>query len=63
MGDKIDANRILVGKLERKRPLGKPISTREYNIKRNLKERDWEDVEWIYLAQNVDKRQIVVNTV
>jgi hypothetical protein len=50
-GEKINAYRILVGKQEKKRPLGRPICRREGNIKTDLREIVWGSMDWIYLAQ------------
>jgi len=38
MGEGRDVHRVLVGKPERKRPLGRPRRRREYNIKMDLQE-------------------------
>jgi hypothetical protein len=48
MEAKRKACRIFVGKLERKRPLGRPRCRWEYNIKMDLRER-WVRVVWIGL--------------
>jgi hypothetical protein len=40
-GEKIGVYRILVGKPERKRPLGGPMRRWENNIKMNLREVGW----------------------
>jgi hypothetical protein len=42
--------RILVGKPEGKRPLGRPMSRWEDNIKMELQEVGWVGVDWIELA-------------
>jgi hypothetical protein len=44
--------KILVGKPERKRPLGRPRRRYEDNIIMNLRGIGWEDVEWIHLSQD-----------
>jgi hypothetical protein len=41
MGVKRNAYRILVGKPEGNRPLGRPRPRREYNIKMDLREVGW----------------------
>jgi hypothetical protein len=43
--------RILVGKPEGKRPLGKPRRRWVNNIKMDLREIGWDDVDCIYVAQ------------
>jgi hypothetical protein len=54
---------ILVGKPEGKRPLRTPRHKWEDNTKINLREIGWEAVEWIYLDQNRDWWQPLVNMV
>jgi hypothetical protein len=55
--------RVLVGKPEGKRPLGKPRRRWEDGVKMNLRETDRECVEWIHLAQDRDRWRAVVKTV
>jgi hypothetical protein len=55
MGEKRNAYRLLVGKPEGKRPLGRPRHRCEHNIKMDLLEIGWDDVDWIGLAQDRDK--------
>jgi hypothetical protein len=43
----MNACRILVGKLEGKRPLGRPRRRREDNIKMYLREIGWGGMDWI----------------
>jgi hypothetical protein len=47
-----NADKILVGKCERKRPLGRPRCIWEDNIKMNLREIRWEGVDSIHPAQD-----------
>jgi hypothetical protein len=54
MGGKRGAYRVLVGKPEGKRPLGRPRLRWEYNIKMNLQEVGWGGIDWTDLAQNRD---------
>jgi hypothetical protein len=48
-GEKRNAYRILVGKREGKRPLGRPRRTWVNNIKMDLREMGWDDMDWIGL--------------
>jgi hypothetical protein len=52
MGEGRGAYRILVGRPEGRRPLGRPRCRWEDNIKMDLKEVRWEDVDWIDVAQD-----------
>jgi hypothetical protein len=52
--EKRNAYRILVGKPQRKRPLGRPEHKLEVNIRMDLREVGWGDVDWIHLAQERD---------
>jgi hypothetical protein len=62
-GEKRNAYRILVGKLEGKRPLGRPRSRWVNNIKMDLRQIGWDDMDWIDLAQDRDQWRALVNTV
>jgi hypothetical protein len=55
--------RILVGKSEGKRPLGKPRSRWADNIKMDFREAGWNGMDWIDLAQDRDQWRALVNTV
>jgi hypothetical protein len=59
----VDAYRILVGKPEGKRPLGRPRRRWVDNIKMDLRELGWDSVDWIKVAQDRDQWRAVVNTV
>jgi hypothetical protein len=50
MGEKINAQRILVGKSQGKRPLGRPKRRWVDNIKVDLREIGWGGMNWIGLA-------------
>jgi hypothetical protein len=63
LGEKSNVCRILVRKPEGKRPLGRPRRRWVDNIKRDLKEIDWDGVDWIDLAQVRDQWSALVNTV
>jgi hypothetical protein len=55
--------RLLVGKPEGKRPLGRPRRSWVDNIKMDLLEIGWGGVDWIGLAQDRDKWRALVNAV
>jgi hypothetical protein len=55
MGDRRGAYRVLVGRPDGKRPLGRPRVRCEDNIKMGLQEAGWRVMEWIYLVQSKDK--------
>jgi hypothetical protein len=63
MGPTRNAYRILVGKSEGKRPLGRPRRRWVNNIKMNLREIGWDGRDWIELAQDRDQWRALVNTV
>jgi hypothetical protein len=63
MGEVRDAYNILVGRPEGRRPLGRPRSRWEDNIKIDLRETGFEDVDWIHWAQDRDRWWALVNTV
>jgi hypothetical protein len=62
-GEKRNAYRILVGKPERKRPLGRPTLRWENNIKMDLRGIGWGGMDWIDLAQDRDQWRALVNAV
>ena len=55
--------RILVGKPEGKRPLGRPRRRWEDNIKMDLQEVECGCMDWIELAQDRDRWRALVNRV
>jgi hypothetical protein len=63
MGEKRNAYRLLVGKPEGKRPLGRSRHRRLDNIRMDLREVGWGDVDWIDLAQDRNRWRAVVNSV
>jgi hypothetical protein len=62
-GEKINAYRVLVGKPERKRPLGRPRHRWVDNIKMDLREIEWGGMDWIDLAHGSDHWRVLVNMV
>jgi hypothetical protein len=63
MGKRSNAYRILVGKSEGKRPLGRPRRRLVDNSKMELREIGWDGMDWIDLAQYRDQWRVLVNTV
>jgi hypothetical protein len=63
MGEKKNAYRLLVGKPEGKRTLGRPRHRWVDNIRMDLGEVGWDDVDWIGLAQDRNRRRALVNSV
>jgi hypothetical protein len=63
MGEKMNVCKILVGKPEGKRPLGRLSRRWEDNIKMDFREIGYGDVDWIDLAQDRDQRRALVSTV
>jgi hypothetical protein len=53
--EKRNAYRILVGKPERKRPLGRPRRRWMNNIKTDLRNIGWDGMDWIDLTQDRDQ--------
>jgi hypothetical protein len=56
------SKKILVGKPEGRRPLRRPRRRWVDNIKMDLREIGWGDMDWIDLAQNRDQWRALVNT-
>ena len=63
MEDGRGVHKVLVGKPEGKRPLGRPRSRWEYNIKVKLKEVGRGLGDWIELAQGRERWRPLVSTV
>jgi hypothetical protein len=62
MGEERGAYRILVGRPEGRRPLGRPRRRWEDNIKMDLQEVGW-GMDWIELAQDRDRWRTFVTVV
>jgi hypothetical protein len=52
--EKRNAYRLLVGKPEEKRRLGRPRRRLVDNIRMDIVEVGWDDVDWVVLAQDRD---------
>jgi hypothetical protein len=62
-GERIGVHRVMVGKPEGKRPLGRPRRRWEDNIKMDLKEVGCGGVDLIELAQDRDRWRALANAV
>jgi hypothetical protein len=63
MEEKRNAYRLLVRKLEGKRPLGRPRRRWVDNIRMDLGEVGWGDVGWIGLAKDRNRWRALVNSI
>jgi hypothetical protein len=63
MREKKGVYRVLVGKPEGKRPLGRPRRRWEDKIKMDLQEVGWGSMDWIQLAQDRHRWRALVNAV
>jgi hypothetical protein len=59
----VNAFRVLVGKPEGKRPVGRPRCRCVDNIRMDLGEVEWGDVDWIGLSQDRKRWRALVNSV
>ena len=63
MGEVRGVHRVLVGKPEGKRPLGRPRCRWEDNIKMDLQEVGGRCGDWMELAQDRDRWRALVNAI
>jgi hypothetical protein len=63
MGEVKGAYNILVGRPEGRKPLGRPRRRWEDDIKIDLGEMGFGEVDWIHLVQDRDRLRALVNSV
>jgi hypothetical protein len=63
MGKIINSCKVLLGKPEGKRPLGRIRRRWKDNIRQDRGEIGWEDVDWLHLTQNRDQWRALVKAV
>jgi hypothetical protein len=61
MGEERNVYRVLIGKPEGMRPLGRPRRRQEDEIRMDCREIGWGRVDWIQLAQDMDRWRALVN--
>jgi hypothetical protein len=63
MGERTVLYKVLTGKPEGKRPLGRPRRRWVYNIRMYVQELGCAGVDWIELAQDRDRWRALVNAI
>ena len=63
VGERRGVYRVLVGKLEGKRPMERPSTRWGYTIKMDLQEEGCGGMDWIKLAQDRNRWRVPVNAV
>jgi hypothetical protein len=58
-----NAYKSLVGEPANMRPVERPTSRKEYNVKMDLSEAGFESVGWIHLPQDTDRWRALVSTI
>jgi hypothetical protein len=61
MGEERIVYRLLVGKPEGRKPIGRPRRWWAGNIRMDLVEVGWGDVDWVGMAQDRDKWRALLN--
>jgi len=52
--------KVLIGKPESKRRIGRPMCTGDDNVKTHLEETGWKSIEWFHRAQDMGQWRAVV---
>jgi hypothetical protein len=63
MGEMRNAYNILVGEPEGRRRIGRPKRRWEGNIRIDLREIGWENMDWMHLVRDNDNWRALVNAV
>jgi hypothetical protein len=63
VGEMRNVYKVLVGKPERRRSLGRHIRGWDDNIWMDIRERGCEDVDWIHVDQDTDRRRALVDKI
>jgi hypothetical protein len=63
MGEERKLYKVLSGKSDGKRPLGRPRHRWGDGIRMDLRDIGWRSVEWFHLAQDRERWRALVNTV
>jgi hypothetical protein len=61
MGDRRSSYRVLVGKPEGRRTLGRPGHRWKDNIKKDIQAVKWGGKDWVHLAQDTGRWQALAN--
>jgi hypothetical protein len=59
-GEKRNTYRILMGNVEGRRPLGRPKRRRKDSVEIDLREREWDGMDWIDLTQSMEQWRALV---
>jgi hypothetical protein len=62
IGEMRNSYRVLMGKSEEKKPLGRPRRRRLDNNEMDVRQIGWGVIDWIHMAQDREERRALVNT-
>jgi hypothetical protein len=63
MGEMRGVYRVLVGRLEGKKPCGRPRHRLDDNIRRYLQEMGWGGLDWIHLVRDSVRWLVLANVI